>query len=187
MRLNSWQRSPQAVCEPRIRPSHARSHASLADHDQRILRPQQAVRKRAKSGPTARARVLEMCSECIDDFRLLTEPCSAGAAGCRRQRRAVPREIPSQAWSDIGTALPAGHCDRRLQAPVEPHRRRSRSMRCSRRRRRGGLAAPSPRRRGERLRRPRCTPRSASTSSPDRSSRRARSSTPSTSTAPTSC
>jgi methionyl-tRNA synthetase len=52
--------------------------------------------------------VLEICSECIDDFRILTTllkpvlPAVAASAELFLQ-------IPSQAWSDIGTALPAGH------------------------------------------------------------------------------
>jgi hypothetical protein len=52
--------------------------------------------------------VLEICSECIDDFRILTtllKPVLPGVAASAE----LFLQIPSQAWSDIGTALPAGH------------------------------------------------------------------------------
>ena len=66
-------------------------------------RPWEAAKR-----PDGAARVLEICSECIDDFRILTTllkpvlPAVAASAELFLQ-------IPSQAWSDLGRALPAGH------------------------------------------------------------------------------
>ena len=54
------------------------------------------------------ARVLEICSECIDDFRILAtllKPVLPGVAASAE----LFLQIPSQAWSDITTPLPAGH------------------------------------------------------------------------------
>jgi methionyl-tRNA synthetase len=62
----------------------------------------------AAKRPDGAARVLEICSECIDDFRILTtllKPVLPGVAASAE----LFLQIPSQAWSDIGTALPAGH------------------------------------------------------------------------------
>ncbi len=62
----------------------------------------------AAKRPDGATRVLEICSECIDDFRILTtllKPVLPGVAASAE----LFLQIPSQAWSDIGTALPAGH------------------------------------------------------------------------------
>jgi methionyl-tRNA synthetase len=62
----------------------------------------------AAKRPDGVERVQQICSECIDDFRILTTllkpvlPAVAASAELFLQ-------IPSQAWSDLGTALPAGH------------------------------------------------------------------------------
>jgi methionyl-tRNA synthetase len=62
----------------------------------------------AAKRPGGAERVLEICSECIDDFRILTtllKPVLPGVAA----NAELFLQIPSQAWSDIGKALPAGH------------------------------------------------------------------------------
>ncbi|HEX3631132.1 MAG TPA: methionine--tRNA ligase [Casimicrobiaceae bacterium] len=62
----------------------------------------------AAKRPDGAARVLEISSECIDDFRILTtllKPVLPGVAASAE----LFLQIPSQAWSDIGTALPGGH------------------------------------------------------------------------------
>jgi hypothetical protein len=123
----------------------------------------------AAKRPDGAARVLEICSECIDDFRFWTT-LLAGAAGCR-QRRAVPAD--SVAGVERYRHRAAGRArDRRLQAPVEPHR--PEAGRCAARGPEGGdrRGVPTGRRAG-RQPAPGCAADQHRRVFPDRSSRRA--------------
>ena len=109
--------------------------------------------KLAKRPGRRRASCIEICSECIDDFRILTILLKPVLPGVARQRRAVPAD--SVAVVERHRHRAAGRtCDRRLQAPDEPHR--PEAGRCAARRPEGGgrRSARTGRRAGRRRRPP---------------------------------
>ncbi len=58
--------------------------------------------------PDGAGKVLQICSECIDDFRILTTLLKPVLPGVAASAELFLR-IPSQSWRDLDRALPAGH------------------------------------------------------------------------------